>query len=225
MSWSEIKYAVNNTLGTDDFASLDKMVQGGVQEFTSNGTFTVPKGVFKILITACAGGEGGSTSRIVITGGATAAQSRGGDGGEWIFKKAFNVAPNDEISITVGSGGQSGGAGGNTIIGNLITLLGGGVSGNMSGGKASNTLDITAVENTINGIYCIRATRSGAGFRDGESNSVSIYSQYYSADTDRDRAISSSGGGGSLGYGGSGVLGAGGSGKTNGGDGIVIIEW
>lgn len=225
MSWSEIKYAVNNTLGTDDFASLDKMVQGGVQEFTSNGTFTVPKGVFKILITACAGGEGGSTSRIEIVGGATALQSRGGDGGEWIFKKAFNVAPNDEISITVGSGGQSGGAGGNTIIGDLITLLGGGVSGNMSGGKASDTLDVTVTEGTINGVYCIGVTRSGAGFRDGDSNSVSIYSQYQSPSTDRDRAISSSGGGGSLGYGGSGVLGAGGSGRANGGDGIVIIEW
>lgn len=225
MSWSEIKYAVNNTLGTDNFASLDKMVQGGVQEFTSNGTFTVPKGVFKILITACAGGEGGRTSQIAITGGATASQSRGGDGGEWIFKKAFNVAPNDKISITVGSGGQNGGAGGNTIIGNLITLLGGGVSGNMSGGKASDTLDVTAAEDTINGVYCISATRSGAGFRDGDSNSVSIYNQYYSSSTSRDRAISSSGGGGSLGYGGSGVLGAGGSGETNGGDGIVIIEW
>lgn len=207
---------------------------GGVKEFTANGTFTVPAGINKILITACAGGQGGIYDTLSITGGTTASYSTGGEGGEWIFKKAFNVTPNQSISITVGKGGAggengssgSGGTvGGNTIIGNLITLLGGGVSGNKSGGKTAGRTNYTVIEDTANAAYAYRGTKAGAGFRDGGNNSVSIYSQYYSSNTNRDRLIFTSGGGGSLGYGESGVLGAGGFGTTDGGDGIVIIEW
>lgn len=96
--------------------------------FTAGGTFTVPNDTNMIIISACAGGGGGG----LITGGG---------GGESIYRQAFNVMPGEQISIIIGAGGQgnrltqimsdqhglnySGTNGGNTIIGNLITLRGG----------------------------------------------------------------------------------------------------
>ena len=52
MSWAEVKHALNSTLGENGFSSLDKMIRGGVKEFTEDGIFIVPDGVYKILITA-----------------------------------------------------------------------------------------------------------------------------------------------------------------------------
>ena len=97
--------------------------------FTAGGTFKVPNDVNMIWVSACAGGGGG-------------ALLSGGGGGESIFRRAFNVTPGQSISIKIGAGGQgnrnsfvkqrvtttidhSGADGGNTIIGNLITLRGG----------------------------------------------------------------------------------------------------
>lgn len=122
--WAAVKYALNSTLGTSGFLSLDKMIQAhGSQTFTANGTFTVPEGVTKILVTACGGGA--SSNR-----GTTTNYAAGGQGGACILKKAFNVTPGQKISITVGKGGiyesKIGGVAGNpTVIGNLITLPGG----------------------------------------------------------------------------------------------------
>ena len=43
---------------------LSTLIQAhGTQTFTENGTFTVPDGVTKIWITACAGGQGGTRYR------------------------------------------------------------------------------------------------------------------------------------------------------------------
>ena len=208
---------------------------GGVKEFTANGTFTVPAGVNKILITACAGGEGGLNSYIEIgPSDYHLGTGAGGDGGEWIFKKAFNVTPNQSISITVGKGGNGGSSsvrtnGGNTIIGSLITLLGGGVSGNNTGGKSNSAiygsidpdLDIAYLQ----GLLAFSGTKSGSGFRDGESNTASIQTFYTGGSNYTPYYSLVFGGGGSLGYGGSGTFGAGGSVGSAGGDGIVIIEW
>jgi hypothetical protein len=99
---------------------------GGVQTFTEDGTFTVPAGVTKILVTACAGGASCSW----VSGASYAA---GGQGGACIYKKAFQVTPGQEIPITVGKGGifeaVTGGVAGNpTVVGNLVTLPGGAVS-------------------------------------------------------------------------------------------------
>lgn len=120
MSWAEVKHALNSTLGENGFSSLDKMIRGGVKEFTEDGIFIVPDGVYKILITACAGGGNGDYDS--SSNGFRA----GGQGGEYIYRKAFNATPKQSISFTIGKGGSPGG---NTVIGNLITLLGGGVSG------------------------------------------------------------------------------------------------
>lgn len=216
MSWAEVKHALNSTLGENGFSSLDKMIQGGVKRFTENGTFTVPDGVYKILITACAGGERGRYNPNPPV--------NGGQGGEWVFKSPYIVSPGDSISITVGKGGTSSSSlGGNTIIGSLLTLLGGGVSGNITGGYPSYTkIDQEANFNI--------GYAAGGGFSRGGK----FYMKKYSGNSYR----MCSGGGGSLGPGANGEsntsagFGGGGGGTTesshaciNGGNGIVVIEW
>lgn len=194
---------------------LDGMGTGteshGVQRFTEDGTFTVPEGVTKILVTACAGGEGGHYK--------SSTSCASGDGGEWIHKEPYNVVPGQSLTIIVGKGGLkkttstvSQNPGGNTIIGNLVTLLGGGVAGNVNGGCAGNN------SNTDLG-------NGSDGFSRGGTRSISG-SNYYgggggSLGKGEDAAISR---GSVAGYGGGGA-GHSDSSRGKGGDGIVIIEW
>lgn len=218
MSWAEVKHALNSTLGTDEFSSLDKMIRGGVKKFTENGTFVVPDGVYKILITACAGGRSGSNSGDVDYG------SNGGQGGEYIYKKAFSVSPKDSINITVGKGGKATGHnketpenGKNTVIGQLITLLGGGISG---------------CTGCLPGYYTSNGS-TGSVFYGQNSQTASGGKSIFSG---REKAFYG-GGGASLGQGGQAMqdilagYGGGGAGaydnyiSIDGGDGIVIIEW
>ncbi|MBU9380631.1 phage tail protein [Burkholderia gladioli] len=102
--------------------------------FTSNGSFTVPAGVFGIWITATAGGGGGgaggnTTGLSSLVGGGGGG---GGGAGQFLIRAFFAVTPGQVISITVGAGGFGGvaggataTAGGNTVIGTLATLTGG----------------------------------------------------------------------------------------------------
>ena len=133
MSWDVCAWGVN---------TLRKLIENhGVQKFTSDGTFVVPEGVHKILVTACGGGGGGGGSSFY--GG-----SGGGASGECIYRHLFAVTPGSEISIMVGAGGAGGAGntgsvdsrnckngenGGATVIGDLVTL-----SGGVGGNKPSN---------------------------------------------------------------------------------------
>ena len=227
--WAAVKYALNSTLGTSNFLSLDKMIQAhGTQTFTSNGTFTVPAGVTKIWVTACGGGQAGSSGDY-----SRSSSGKGGAGGDCIFKKAFSVTPGQEISIIVGKGGTTSGTIGNaTVIGSLVTLAGGnnnrentngGGLGGMGGYSKSPNIYAESGKPGLIGLGGVPGYRSDAQYAGG-------------------------GGGGSLGDGGRsgsiidnrgqsgkpGQLGGGGGGGTsfnnspdggNGGDGIVIIEW
>lgn len=230
--WAAVKYALNSTLGTSSFLSLDKMIQAhGTQTFTEDGTFTVPAGVTKIWVTAAAGGQaGGNSSKSNSTGG------DGGAGGDCILKKAFSVAPEQVILITIGKGGTSNlQVGGSTVVGNLITLAGGddsristtgGGRGGNGGLKYSNSSNGINAENGQSGLLGIGGTV------------VYTYEKYRSG----------GGGGGSIGDGGlpggtkdnvngnghDGKNGGGGGGGSGigynyvggrGGNGIVIIEW
>lgn len=226
----KIKAYLNSTIGTSGFQSLDKMLpaKSGTQTFTENGTFTVPDGVTKIWITACAGGQGGtrySNSGPYCYGG------KGGDGGECIIREPYSVSAGQTISITVGNGGSAGSNGTPTIIGNLVTLRGGGTTtglvgagvGGLGGFYYGESPDDRGAEYGLDGV------RGNGG-------------------TVTDRSVRSSpnggGGGGSYGCGGNGADsskgasqfppgygGGGGGGSYNhtgasaGGDGIVIIEW
>lgn len=97
--------------------------------FTSSGTFTVPTGVTTVYVTGCGGG-GGSAG-----GGYNSPDSyygASGGGGAACIKTAITVVPGQSYAITVGARGtagtktSSGGAGGATSFGALLSLPGGG---------------------------------------------------------------------------------------------------
>ena len=143
--WAAVKYALNSTLGTSSFLSLDKMIQAhGTQTFTEDGTFTVPAGVTKILVTAFGAGGGGGRY-----------DASGGQGGDRVIKKVYSVVSGTVIPITIGKGGAGakasngakGNDGGATVIGNIVTLDGGGGGtskshrGSPGGSAAMNGMD------------------------------------------------------------------------------------
>lgn len=216
--WAEIKNALNSTLGTSDFLSLDKMIQAhGTQTFTSDGTFTVPAGVTKILVTAFGAGAGGNHS--------------GGQGGARIIKKAYSVTPQTSIRITIGIGGTAGNDGGATVIGNLVTLEGGG------------SKKFKEHNGALGGRYGVKA---GTYSENGQDSPESYGGKggYNSPSTGGDAYSGGGGGGAGFGRGGDGGdgeysseagkdggIGAGGGGggerarSGSGGNGIVIIEW
>lgn len=278
--WKDIKYALNSTLGTSRFAPLNEIISGGTKTFTSNGTFIVPAGITKILITACAGGGGGGAyynhDGNYYYGGS------GGGGGEAIYKKAFNVTPKQSISIKIGKGGiksststpGKAGNGGNTIIGSLITLKGG--EGGMTGYAPNDSYEYNPLKLTnpggagggyggrgsyVNNYRDDYAIMGGCNGQDGLfgkggiSNNIIIQTNDTSNYHHSNSTVSGGGGGGSLGNGGNpsykamGVgidvlatkpgYGGGGAGGSftraygelyysygsDGGNGIVIIEW
>lgn len=216
--WAEIKNALNSTLGTSDFLSLDKMIQAhGTQTFTSDGTFTVPAGVTKILVTAFGAGAGGNNS--------------GGQGGARIIKKAYSVTPQTSIRITIGIGGTAGNDGGATVIGNLVTLEGGG------------SKKFKEHNGALGGRY---GAKAGTYSENGQDSPESYGGKggYNSPRTGGDAYSGGGGGGAGFGRGGDGGdgeysseagkdggIGAGGGGggeramSGSGGNGIVIIEW
>ena len=195
---------------------------GGVQTFTTNGTFTVPAGVTKILVTACAGGQGGDYSS---SSGSYYYGGKGGNGGECIIREPYPVSPGQKISITIGKGGGAGSNGTPTIIGTLVTLRGGGTATGLVGAGVGGT----------GGYYYSRDSAHGAacGFDGARGNGGTV------ADTSAGSTPLGGGGGGSYGCGGDGannavsatVAGYGGGGgggsyrysPSAGGDGIVII--
>lgn len=124
--------------------SLVSAAYHGFQLFTTNGTFTVPKGVAKVYISGCGGGGGGGgggyDNGSYYYGG-------GGGGGASCYKSELTVIPGQSYAITIGAAGtaggsaSSGGAGGASSFGSLLTLGGGGAGlysslGNAAGGAA-----------------------------------------------------------------------------------------
>lgn len=234
---NKIKAYLNSTVGTSAFQPLDKMLPvHGVQTFTANGTFTIPEGVTKILVTACGGGAS-------CNAGSSSTYAAGGQGGACIYKKAFNVTPGQRISITVGKGGifeyKTGGVAGNpTVIGSLITLPGGAVGsttypavpsctqidGGGIGGWAGDIFnENSAVSFGSDGLigkggHTNASTNThgagGGSLGDGAIPGNSQFSKQYGI------PAGPGGGGAYTPYGGTEQ-----EKVQNGGDGIVIIEW
>lgn len=136
---------------------------------TSSQTITIPDWVTEIYVTASAGGGGGGGGG----GGDTTYYGAGGGGGgagESIIKRKFTVPAGASLSITIGAAGvganssvgtgNDGNAGGNTVIGNLITLTGGG------GGKGG--INTPTSGGTIGG------GKGGTGYPNGASGSDGI---------------------------------------------------
>ena len=223
---NKIKAYLNSTVGTSAFKSLDKMfpVQG-VQTFTTNGTFTVPVGVHKILVTACGGGGGGNGTS-------------GGWGADYIVKRAFNVEANTAIQITVGKGGLGQDVnsspkieatdGGATIIGNLITISGGLKGGNNirihkgTKGGEDTVFAIAGLEGTSSGGNTGSTGGRGGGACFGNGGDGGTNGKYTIGDDATDGGTGAGGGGRAqrLGNSSNSYSKAG-----NGGNGIVVLEW
>lgn len=227
MSWAEVKYAINSTLGTDKFASIDKLI-GGYEIFTEDGTFIVPENVHEIFVTGCGGGQSGQGRY-----DDNSSSGNGGNGADFIYNKRYSVTPNQQIEITIGKGGaaaprdsNSQNNGASTIIGDFVTLPGGSSSSENVGGSGDGS------GSNIPGASYISYLLTGASMSGSNGNKWS-----------NGRLNSGGPGAGSLGRGGQimsdtdgakGGYGAGGSGANQrsvtytsgaGGDGIVIITW
>ena len=139
-------------------------------EFTSNGTFTVPAGVTKVLISGCAGGGGGGGSNSGNTPGG------GGGGGGVALKTSVTVTPSAPYTVTIGAAGAGGTsstagiAGGASSFGSLVTLTGGGGGGfnggASSGGTAGNSLAQPGAPGVVSTVY--NAAPPGGGGRFGQ---------------------------------------------------------
>lgn len=232
--WSAIKYALNSTLGTSNFLPLDKLLMklrnDSIVVYDTPGTYTlaIPDYVSKIKVTACAGGKGGAFGGCNQSKYGSAPE--GGTGGAWIVDEVFTVTPSSSIPITVGAGGNGGSYsgssnypsivygdnGGNTVIGSLITLVGGGASGTNDGNNGGNGgnggyLGISSSSSITNTPSSSGdATPYACGGKGGNNEIISAGSY--------GRACGG-GGGASLGNGGYGSTGAGGNGRKGGGGG------
>lgn len=227
----KIKAYLNSTIGTSGFQSLDKLLftPHGAQTFTSDGTFTVPTGVTKILVTAFGAGGGGGRY-----------DASGGQGGDRVIKKVYSVVSGTVIPITIGKGGAGakasngakGNDGGATVIGNIVTLDGGGGGtskshrGSPGGSAAMNGMDSPMANGGLKGSDTYYSDNTyegggggGAGFGRGGDGGYATTGNY--AGDGRAGGIGAGGGAGGRSRDGSKYNGDGGKG----GDGIVIIEW
>lgn len=218
MSWDVGSWVIDTVNSV-----LSALIQAhGSQTFTENGTFTVPAGVTKILVTAFGAGGGG-------------ALYYGGQGGDRIVKKVYSVTPGAIIPITIGIGGNEEADGGSTVIGNIVTLAGGGRGGvpkNHVGSLGGNAGTSGMDSPVANGGYCGENEYYNSRTYDGGGGGGGGYGRGGNG------GRGESSGGTYAGNGDSGGIGAGGggggeansggrySGKGgNGGNGIVIIEW
>ena len=189
MSWAEVKTILDT-------------LQGGSQEFTANGTFTVPNLVKQIFITAVGGGGAGGHGGSYDSGNSTSKYGGGGGGGasgETIIKKCIEVSPGDTITITVGTGGIA-----DTSIVNQVA-----VPGNATTVTHGDTvLTANGGAGGARGSSAATGGEGGKGQNGGRSGSDGNGSKT----------------GGTGGAGGSSSRDNGSAGG-NGGDGYVLIEW
>lgn len=199
-----------------------------VQEFSSNGTFTVPLNVTKIWIEGCGGGGGG--------GGGSGGDSNdtkgggGGGGGEGspLFPLQVNVTASATIPVLLGTGGAGGnggtgggggGTGNNGLPGSVGTTstfgglifpagaagLGGNGAGVQTGGAAaSSSMSIS--------------NRGGAGGNFDTNGSAGVPSAGYASGTvgTKGTTVGGNTGGGGGGPGGNGASSSGPTGGTGG---------
>lgn len=145
---------------------------GGIQEFTTSGTFTVPSGVAQVLVRLWGAGGGGGGSAQYVAGG-------GGGGGGGYSSRIVQVSPGASYSVIVGPGGaagtngpdagdissgSNGGNGGGSQFGFTLILLsaGGGMGGTGGSVSQSNSCTGTLVLST-----CILEGQGGAGGQAG----------------------------------------------------------
>lgn len=144
----------------------------GYAFFTQDGTFTVPNFVNAIKVSACAAGAGRYA-------------------GEYLIDQVYNVSPGDIIELTIGAG--------NTVIGELATLI----AGTVASSQPTTKLGYAAGYNGGNGRSLANGGYGGAfGYGGGGATASNTAYGY--------------GGGGGAGIGGNGGAGTTSSGSGGG---------
>lgn len=77
-----------------------------MQVFTSNGTFTIPAGITRVMVDGCGGGGGGGKSTELDVGNF----GSGGGGGGYFRKIITGLTPGETVTVTVGAGGAKAGS-------------------------------------------------------------------------------------------------------------------
>lgn len=126
------------------------------QTFDASGTYTIPNG-YSANINVQVWGAGG--------GGGTNAGDRsgGGGGGAFAFRIYTNVA-SGSFTVTVGSGGAAGAAGGLSSFARATFTTTTAAGGSASGGTAGGAGGTTAASS---GLYTLAGGTGGAGFNNG----------------------------------------------------------
>jgi hypothetical protein len=105
--------AVSITGGTITDAVQNSLYYRNIARFKTNGTLTIPAGVYTVFMCVTAGGGGGAGASTVVAAPTVNLAGSGGGGGEaiWGF---VDVSPGQVLTVTVGAGGSAGGAGSGT---------------------------------------------------------------------------------------------------------------
>jgi len=209
--------------------------------FASSGSWTVPQGVTKILVSGCAGGGGGGGGGASNSTSGGAGSGGGGGAGQFVIKQAISVTPGSTITITIGSGGSggsggapNGGSGGNGGNGGNTTLVTGSTTllslsagaGGGGGGSAGGAAGLGYPSGSFGPDGAAFAGTGGMGasspFGGGGGSGRGAGGGSAGLDGAGGGGYGSGGGGGGCAYGTTtGTGGAGGAGAP----GIIIIEW
>lgn len=191
---------------------------GRIQTFLENGVFIVPQGVEEIYASGSGGGGGGGTA----ASGSGSAIAAGAWGAWSCIKKKLIVAPGMAIPITIGLGGIAEVAGGDTLIGDLLTIPGGLAGVHATTGTSQPQIQTSTPANIVDGLVSsIPPSLWGASTcGSGTLFAAPRFSVVTAADVAGSPGFKY-GGGGSAGRRATAGTSVGGKG----GDGIAIIEW
>lgn len=135
------------------------------QTFDASGNFTVPEGKTSIALVGVSAGGGGAAYSFFDS-------PSGGSGGVAFIHKDISTSAGTVYAVGIGSGGNSGGAGGSLTFGSIFTATGGGAG--RSYGTTPNTGSVTANSGTT------------------ESSAVSAGRQMYQGSVPPNLSVSSS---------------------------------
>lgn len=178
---SDIAYDGTNFIMLD---SLPPAAAGapshGCSAFGSNGSYTVPAGVYSIEVNCVGGGGGGGGAGSYTTGGSgtpTTVYTAGGQGGfGGCGISVLSVTPGTVYAMTIGAAGPgglmgaNGTAGGNTTFGSSLVVATGGASGHAGstspGSNGANGYGSTSTYGTDGIAYALGSSprgKAGAG--------------------------------------------------------------
>nr|DAU66767.1 MAG TPA: hypothetical protein [Caudoviricetes sp.] len=209
--------SINSGYDTSYYMPLDQLIAAAtgylpdtnIVEYTSPGQYSlnIPYGCSKIKVSACGAGGGGA----LCTSAISEASCGGGGAGQCIKDVEYNVEQLTSISITIGNGGEptpsgsgstygNGTNGGSTIIGDLVTLVGGnGGSYNRQSGTTAQSSGAAGGTGYSTGVL---GNSGGEGGYSTTSQSVSQSSQptFVNGENGEDSTNGYTGGTGGVGY-------------------------